>query len=187
MRVTAIRRYTRADARRPSPRPQLATRRRATFPSRPCVLDADGHRDRARRATSASCATTRPRTPRCSRSARAAEARGDWHLEDTTLVVTLEPCVMCAGAILAARVPRRGVRRVGREGRRGRQRLRPAARPPAAPPRRGVRRVSRPRLRGAADASSSRRALSGRNDCAQSVPLMTIASVGGLRVARAAW
>lgn len=37
---------------------------------------------------------------------RAAELRGDWHLADTTLVVTLEPCVMCAGAILAARIPR---------------------------------------------------------------------------------
>lgn len=37
---------------------------------------------------------------------RAAEVRGDWHLTDTTLVVTLEPCVLCAGAILAARIPR---------------------------------------------------------------------------------
>lgn len=37
---------------------------------------------------------------------RAAEVRGAWHLEDTTLVVTLEPCVLCAGAILAARIPR---------------------------------------------------------------------------------
>jgi len=36
----------------------------------------------------------------------AAAARGDWHLEDLTLVVTLEPCVMCAGAIVAARIPR---------------------------------------------------------------------------------
>jgi tRNA(adenine34) deaminase len=36
----------------------------------------------------------------------AAEARGDWHLTDLTLVVTLEPCVMCAGAILNARIPR---------------------------------------------------------------------------------
>jgi tRNA(adenine34) deaminase len=36
----------------------------------------------------------------------AAAATGDWHLTDTTLVVTLEPCVMCAGAILAARIPR---------------------------------------------------------------------------------
>jgi tRNA(adenine34) deaminase len=36
----------------------------------------------------------------------AAAVRGDWHLTDTTMVVTLEPCVMCAGAILAARIPR---------------------------------------------------------------------------------
>ena len=36
---------------------------------------------------------------------QAALARGDWHLTGCTLVVTLEPCVMCAGAILAARVP----------------------------------------------------------------------------------
>jgi tRNA(adenine34) deaminase len=32
--------------------------------------------------------------------------RGDWHLDGCTLVVTLEPCVLCAGAILAARIPR---------------------------------------------------------------------------------
>jgi tRNA(adenine34) deaminase len=36
----------------------------------------------------------------------AAAATGDWHLTGATLVVTLEPCPMCAGAILAARVPR---------------------------------------------------------------------------------
>ncbi len=36
----------------------------------------------------------------------AAAAVGTWHLEDTTLVVTLEPCAMCAGAILQARIPR---------------------------------------------------------------------------------
>jgi tRNA(adenine34) deaminase len=36
----------------------------------------------------------------------AARATGDWHLENTTLVVTLEPCSMCAGAILNARIPR---------------------------------------------------------------------------------
>lgn len=36
----------------------------------------------------------------------ACEKLGDWRLEDCTLVVTLEPCVMCAGAILAARIPR---------------------------------------------------------------------------------
>ncbi len=36
----------------------------------------------------------------------AASALRDWRLEETTLYVTLEPCVMCAGAILAARIPR---------------------------------------------------------------------------------
>lgn len=38
---------------------------------------------------------------------RAAAARSEsWRLENTTLVVTLEPCIMCAGAIVAARIPR---------------------------------------------------------------------------------
>ena len=38
---------------------------------------------------------------------REATARlGDWRLEGCTLVVTLEPCVMCAGAIVAARIPK---------------------------------------------------------------------------------
>ncbi|QDS87850.1 tRNA adenosine(34) deaminase TadA [Rosistilla ulvae] len=37
---------------------------------------------------------------------QAAEAIGDWRLEGCTLYVTLEPCPMCAGAILQARVPR---------------------------------------------------------------------------------
>ncbi len=36
----------------------------------------------------------------------AASKRQDWRLEGTTLFVTLEPCVMCAGAIVAARIPR---------------------------------------------------------------------------------
>lgn len=36
----------------------------------------------------------------------AAERVGSWNLEDHTLVVTLEPCVMCAGAILQARIGR---------------------------------------------------------------------------------
>lgn len=35
---------------------------------------------------------------------RAAELAGDWHLDDHTLVVTLEPCTMCAGALVQARV-----------------------------------------------------------------------------------
>jgi tRNA(adenine34) deaminase len=36
----------------------------------------------------------------------AASATGSWNLSDHTLVVTLEPCVMCAGAILNARIGR---------------------------------------------------------------------------------
>src|SRR5687767_13803502 len=36
----------------------------------------------------------------------AAEAMGDWRLEGTTMVVTLEPCAMCAGALVNARVER---------------------------------------------------------------------------------
>jgi tRNA(adenine34) deaminase len=36
----------------------------------------------------------------------AAKHRGHWRLTDCTLVVTLEPCPMCAGAIVNARVPR---------------------------------------------------------------------------------
>jgi tRNA(adenine34) deaminase len=35
-----------------------------------------------------------------------AAKNGDWRLEEHTLIVTLEPCVMCAGAIIAARIPR---------------------------------------------------------------------------------
>jgi tRNA(adenine34) deaminase len=37
---------------------------------------------------------------------RAAASVGSWNLEGHTLVVTLEPCLMCAGAILQARVSR---------------------------------------------------------------------------------
>ena len=36
----------------------------------------------------------------------AAAARGEWRLEGCTLVVTLEPCTMCAGAIVSARLER---------------------------------------------------------------------------------
>jgi len=35
----------------------------------------------------------------------AAAAVGSWRLLDTTLYVTLEPCAMCAGAIVLARIP----------------------------------------------------------------------------------
>lgn len=36
---------------------------------------------------------------------QAAEMIGDWRLLDCTLYVTLEPCVMCCGAILNSRIP----------------------------------------------------------------------------------
>ena len=36
---------------------------------------------------------------------RAGKVIGDWRLEDCTLYVTLEPCQMCAGAIVQARIP----------------------------------------------------------------------------------
>ena len=35
---------------------------------------------------------------------RAAEVAGEWRLTDCTLVVTLEPCTMCAGAVVASRI-----------------------------------------------------------------------------------
>ncbi len=37
---------------------------------------------------------------------QAAETLGSWRLLDSTLYVTLEPCVMCMGAIILARIPR---------------------------------------------------------------------------------
>jgi tRNA(adenine34) deaminase len=37
---------------------------------------------------------------------RAGHALGSWHLDGCTLAVTLEPCTMCAGAIVLARIQR---------------------------------------------------------------------------------
>ena len=37
---------------------------------------------------------------------KASKYLGDWRLEDCTMYVTLEPCQMCAGAIIQARIPR---------------------------------------------------------------------------------
>lgn len=36
----------------------------------------------------------------------AAKVIGDWRLEDCTIYITLEPCPMCSGAIVQARIPR---------------------------------------------------------------------------------
>lgn len=38
--------------------------------------------------------------------AKASRVLGDWRLEECTMYVTLEPCQMCAGAIVQARIPR---------------------------------------------------------------------------------
>ena len=37
---------------------------------------------------------------------KACKKAGDWRLEDCTMYITLEPCQMCAGAIVQARIPR---------------------------------------------------------------------------------
>ena len=68
----------------------------------------------------------------------AAAAAGSWRLDGATLVVTLEPCTMCAGALVLARVGHAGLRRVGAEDRCRRLALGRRPRPPAQPPARGV-------------------------------------------------
>lgn len=37
---------------------------------------------------------------------KACKKTGDWRLEDCTMYITLEPCQMCAGAIVQARIPK---------------------------------------------------------------------------------
>ena len=56
--------------------------------------------------TSARGPATRPRTPKFWPCAMPPHSVGGWRLSDVTLVVTLEPCPMCAGALVAARVGR---------------------------------------------------------------------------------
>lgn len=77
----------------------------AEIPVGAVVLDADGHVLAEGRNTRE---TTHDPTGHAEIEAiRAAAAhRGSWNLDGCTLVVTLEPCVMCAGAILQARIGR---------------------------------------------------------------------------------
>ena len=79
------------------------SRRRAGRARSSCT-DRRARSSRAR-TTSASGAAIRPRTPSCSRCARPRRPSGSWRLDEHALVVTLEPCPMCAGAVWAARVP----------------------------------------------------------------------------------
>lgn len=69
------------------------------------VVDADGRRigsgRNAREATGDPLAHAEVVALRA-----AAQTLRSWRLDGCTLVVTLEPCTMCAGAVLAARVPR---------------------------------------------------------------------------------
>ena len=79
-------------------------RRRAR--SAPWCSDASGRGDRPRPQRPRGRATTRPATPRWSRCAPRREPAVTWRLDGCTLVVTLEPCTMCAGAAVLARVDR---------------------------------------------------------------------------------
>jgi tRNA(adenine34) deaminase len=68
------------------------------------VLDAEGRLVGADATGARRTATPQP-TPRSSDPGGAA-ALGTWRLEGCTLVVTLEPCTMCAGAIVLSRLDR---------------------------------------------------------------------------------
>ena len=81
---------------------------------------------------------------------QAAAARGEWRLSGCTLVVTLEPCTMCAGAASLARVDRVVFGAWNPELGRCRVVVGPAARPAAQPPTRGGRWGPRGGLLGAA-------------------------------------
>jgi tRNA(adenine34) deaminase len=69
------------------------------------VLDADGHLV-ARAANERELTGDPTAHAEVVALRRAAEAGGSWRLEGCTLVVTLEPCTMCAGALVLARVSR---------------------------------------------------------------------------------
>ena len=80
-----------------------AARRRGDVPVGAVVLDAAGVGDRAR--AQPARGGRRPDGARGDRRDQAAaRAVGGWRLDGLTLVVTLEPCTMCAGAITVARL-----------------------------------------------------------------------------------
>ena len=115
-----------------------ARRRADRRGGRPRRRAARGRRQRARAARA-----TRPRTPRSSPCAPRPSALGGWRIPDSTLYVTLEPCAMCAGAIVLARVPRVVYGADRPEGGRRRQRPRRPRRAAPQPPPAGRRRPAR--------------------------------------------
>ena len=80
----------------------------------------------------------------------AGAALGSYRLTDTTLYVTLEPCIMCAAALVHARVRRRGVRCLGPARRRRRQRRERVCAAGFEPSRRRLRRRAHGGVRRAA-------------------------------------
>jgi tRNA(adenine34) deaminase len=70
------------------------------------VYDPARRRVLAEAATGASATATRAPTPSSSPIREACRAIGDWRLNHCSLAVTLEPCPMCAGLIVNARVGR---------------------------------------------------------------------------------
>jgi catechol 2,3-dioxygenase-like lactoylglutathione lyase family enzyme len=99
----------------------LAQARAAAAPTRcPWAPWSCGRRAGGRGPQPAPRPDTTPRpTPRSWPCAPPPEALGHWWLNGATLYVTLEPCAMCAGAMVLARIERL-VRRRGPEGRHGR-------------------------------------------------------------------
>ena len=63
----------------------------------------------------------------------AASVVGHWRLDDCTMVVTLEPCAMCAGALVNARMGQTRLRRQRSQGGRRRQLDDPRRRPASEP------------------------------------------------------
>ena len=81
----------------------------------------------------------------------AATALGSWRVLDSVLYVTLEPCAMCAGAIVLARVPRVVYGTTDPKAGAAGSVLDVLSRPAPEPPSRAGRRPAGGRVRGAAD------------------------------------